>query len=196
MPVPPTFGTYASGFAVFTTWNPGDHSSQIALTGSNLIATCSSTPPNTAGVRSTTSRSSGKLHLEFTINAISGIGAAWPLYGLANASLNMSNNTAGTTRDSIEAQRNGVTFFNNVNLGAIDTYVAGNTIALEVDFGTLQVWFQKLGGTGRKGPFSIASAITPYFIYTESNGVGSQVVLNVGATSFAISPTAGFSAWG
>lgn len=180
----------------FSTWNPADKTAEIGLTAGNLIATVNSTAAITSGVRGTAGHSTGAWHFELTFGGAIAAFAVYPLYGTAALALNMANGSYSATNNGMAAQFDGRVFFNNVNVGMTDVPVAGDTMAVEMDFTAAQMFVQKLGGTGRKGPFSFAGIVGTQFPILNAALLGPIATLNVGASAFLLPVTGGFSPWG
>lgn len=176
-----------------STWNPLDKASTLVLSGGNLTATCS--PAGDAAVRGTTSKTSGKLHFEVTINS-AGAFPSYPEFGLANGSADLNADLGTADDNSVDVDPTGGVYVHNVSLGSIDAYGVGNTVALEIDFSLAQIWITKLGGTGRKGPFSVSALGATLYAIAQVRSTSDSITINFGATAFAITPTSGFSAWG
>lgn len=170
-------------------WNPSDKSSLIVLSNSNLTCTALSST-GTGGIRSTTSKASGKWHLEATMGTINNMG-----FGLANAVADLT--TLGQTNNAIMWNPDGDVFINATIVATVDAYTTGDTVSLEFDEDAKTLFLQKLGGTGRSASISYAAlsgAVFAAFI-ANSGGGGSALTANFGASAFAITPTSGFGAF-
>lgn len=172
-------------------WNPADAALALSFSADNLTATNTNNLPS--NVRGTLGHTSGKYHFE--ILSVTGGLFEHANLGVADATASLTAAT-GTNTHSIRVQDNGGVFFNGSSIGPVDIWTAGDTIALEVDLGTSQLWVQKVGGTGRKGPFSFSGIGAPVFPILATATNTTSATANFGASSFAISPTSGFSAWG
>lgn len=174
-----------------TTLNPSDKAAAGTLSGGNLTATFAGT--SAAAVRSTTSKSTGKWHFEATFNAVASasnlsVGVVPSTYSLTSVTEFAS--PGGVVTSGGYVNENGGGGFN-----ADSWSVAGNTIAFEFDADTNQFWVEKVGGTGRKGPFTMGTIGDTFAVAGSRNLDGNQVTLNFGASAFAITPTSGFLAW-
>ena len=173
-----------------STLNPLDKAPGITLSNGNLTATNNNSA--IANVRSTTPRTSGKLKFEITCG-VTGAPSS-PSFGLATASASLTVNI-GTDLNSLDVDRAGGVFYNNLNIGASDPYVSGSIISLEVDFAGLTLFTQVFGGS-RLGPFALPPLLSPAFVIVDAFNLNNSMTVNFGATAFAIAPTAGYSAWG
>jgi hypothetical protein len=88
-----TVGTACSSTA--TTWNPSDKSADITLSNSNLTASQSTTTGSWRSVRSTSSKSTGKLYFEITMSAYDN-GNGW-IWGFSDGSSNLSSFSGSDT---------------------------------------------------------------------------------------------------
>jgi hypothetical protein len=197
VPVLGSFGALSSrafgfGAGAASTLSPTDKAAGITLSNGNLTAT--NTSGTVSNVRSTTSRGSGSYHVEFAIVNTGGR-PSYPAPGFGNGSASLTLDM-GQDANSCSYDRSGAVFYNGVNLGAVDAFTSGAVLALEIALGTSQLWVQLLGGTGRKGPFSVSGLSTPIFVMVGTKGLGEAVTVNFGAAPFSITPTSGFSPWG
>lgn len=195
-----------------TTWNPNDKSATITLSGNNLLATNSS---GTAAVRSTSSKSSGKVCWEVAATTISG---NWDV-GLANANYILS------TGDGLGSDSNGIgfdpnyalasnsalgVFFQSLLTSAADSTgdVNGAAVTMCADFGAQLYWvtsprMRSLGSTWNNsgsadpatgtGGLSLSGLTCPCFVAWQ-DGEAASATLNT-AGPFAVSTPSGFMAW-
>ncbi len=171
--------------------NLSDKDANITLTNGNLTASTATTA--NAAVRSITSRTTGRYHFEATLNVNSG-GATCGV-GIVPVSFVM-NSVARFASPGGFVTVNGFVDENGsggVNADAWST--VGNTVAIEVDLDTDQFWVEKVGGTGRKGPF-VTGAMAATFAVVGLTTSTDQITINTGQSAFAITPTSGFSAFG
>lgn len=184
-----------------TTWNPLDKESHIVLSNGNLTAT------NTLGgsdvlVRSTTSKTAGKLYLECNMTSVSSEGAI----GVANSS-EVLTNFLGQTNNSIGIYKSGHIFLNGVNVLSGPSFVNADTVGVAIDFGGNLIWFRNTAGptvwnaggtadpaTGIGGQ-SIAAITGPFFGCADVSNSTSFLTVNFGATAFAASAPTGYLAW-
>lgn len=180
--------------AVPSTFNPANINADLALSNGNLTATRSGSASATAGGKGTLPKTTGSWHVEFTITSI--VGAVNVTIG---AALEAFSNTATlTAAGSGGVRSDGSTNVNGVAQAASDTFTTGDIIAVEYDATAGNLWLQKLGGTGRKGPFTLpagAGIVPAATVGGGATGVGSVININAGQSAFAITPTGGFSAW-
>jgi len=120
---------------VATTWNPND-STGITLSNNSLSATISGAGP-LWGVRSTTSKSSGKYCWEVTANTLTG---SWAT-GVASSSWTLGQGGTPNAIQFVPSDTQTV-FYNNVALtnGGTDASVSGETMAECADFGAQLLW--------------------------------------------------------
>jgi len=170
--------------------NPADKTADVTLSNANLTAEMTATA--NGNVRGTLGRSSGKYHFEALY--ILDVGGGSSGIGIFTSAFSISGNPRFASAAGFYAE-SGYVNENGVGGVTADGFTTGDTIAIEVDFGAAQFWVQKLGGTGRKGPFVYGGAGTYFPLVGMSNPLESYTV-NFGATAFAITPTSGFSAWG
>lgn len=186
-----------------TTWNSSDKSG-ISLSTDDLTATITTT--NNNGIRSTTSRSSGKAYLEFTFGQVSN---GFTFVGCANSSWDETQvDSLGRDANSFSYQSNGFCFIANdnshTNIG--DSFTVGDTVQLCIDFDAKLYWCTKnndgnwngvsanpAAGTGGYD-FSVIAG--PYFVAYCSANTGDNTTVNFGASPFSFTAPTGFSAWG
>lgn len=224
MPVPTQFGVLASGHGgggSSTTLNPLDCSSSISLAAGNLRATRNTvTPPRWVSVRSTTSKTTGKVYVEATvIISVANIHTDGDGVGFANTSFAIDNgvsdcylgndpgeNSVGITTDGILRQGGPAAIISGTAWG-----VAGDICGVAVDIGARLMWFRKSpAGIWNANPsanpatgvggYALAGGLAsgPLFVGACAvNGVTPDTVqINFGSTAFSGAIPAGFSAWG
>lgn len=129
----------------WATWNPGDKSASIDLTGGNLIATRNGTADGTTQlVRATSAKSSGKWYFEVLSNTPTV--SPFILFGLAPSTLSLSSFPGATSDSWAYYQQSGEKWTNNSGAayGAVwDT--DGDIIGLAVDLTAGKVWWAKNG---------------------------------------------------
>src|SRR6185437_4230 len=198
-----------------TTWNPSDKTSGITLSNTNHTA---SWTLKQNGVRSTSSKSTGKFYFEATFtNGGGGSGFSLPGLGFANAleTFTSGNGGSGVTSNSLGTYINGggQAYINgsNVSTFASSYDVSPVTTFIAVDIGSKLLWISQSNksgvwnnsapanpatGTGGINISSLASG--PYFICCgcDSNITGGATcTLNAGDSAFVGSIPSGFSAW-
>lgn len=179
---------------IFSTLNPLDAAVGWAFSNANLTGSWTN-PPNVGDVRGTLSHATGQWHFEVTITNGTGGFTDYPRCGIANAAMAL-NSDLGSTADSVGYEKSGALILNSVSLGLVDAFVTGDVIAFEPDFSLKTLAVQKLGGTGRKGPFPITTLTLPAFVAFGGHSGLDVMTLNVGASAFAIAPTGGYAPWG
>jgi hypothetical protein len=166
---------------VYATWNPSDKDAAIALSSGNLTLTATPTGSNTACVRATIGKTSGKWYWEITVSALSGIA-----YRMGVADSTHSLTAALTTilgDDSQEAW--------SIGGGAGSTVYS---ILLDMDNHTLDYWIDGVDGavnydisTGMTG------AVYPCISATATGGSRSVTsAVNFGASAFSQTMPAGY----
>lgn len=201
--------TCTGGGGVQTTWNPSDNFNST-LTGNNLI----STSVGTAGVRSTTSKSSGKFCAE--VIASTNLTGDWDV-GLADSTMpldgsngGLGGDTHGIGFDLLSGPGLGI-FFNNVVLSSFATSgdVTGAAATMCFDLGAKLGWFTSPYMRAQGNPWnnsatanpatatgglSISGLTCPCFIAYQNFEAASAATLNTRAP-FAVGLPAGFAAW-
>lgn len=178
-----------------TTWNPSDKSSLITLSGGDLTAERSA-GGSFAGVRSTTSKTTGKHHFEVTAVVLPSGSGPYAYCGVANAVFDMTTNPAfGDYTNNIAFRAGGAVFAGGdaVYSNPATAFTTGETIAIEVDVDakTFDVY---VDGAWR-GPFSY-SFTGAVFAFFETFAFADKVTVNFGASAFLITPQSGYTAWG
>jgi len=171
--------------------NPSDKAAAITLSNSNRTATISGT--SNAAVRSVTSHTTGKYHFEATMNVSAagnteGIGVVPSTFGLTDVARFASPGGFYAASGYVDENGGG-----GVNA---DAWTVGDTVVFEPDLDTDQFWVEKVGGTGRKGPFTMGSIAATFAVVGLTNDTD-QITVNFGQAAWAKTPTAGFEApWG
>lgn len=188
---------------VASTLDPA-RTSLATLSNGNL--TIASTATNGIGI-STSSRNSGKYHLEITANHSTSANLA---YGLVKASFNL-NNWVGQDANSFGVW-SGIgsfqTYFNNVGSSIMTGgWGQGDVVAFEFDLSARLLWF--LNRTSSSpwnvntfanpatgvGGISFSGLTGPYFFCANPYATGTITTVNFGATPFSVTPSSGFWAW-
>lgn len=191
-----------------TTWNPSDKVANISLTGSNLIATTTSTAQG--GLRAVDSLSAGKCYWEVTLGVVA-TGSSG--LGLSKAGISLTarfyvNNASGVGLAGVSTAR--VLVVDGVNVGPslTGTWTAGVVVCTAVDL-TSQLLWMRLGAAGLwngvagnnpatgVGGVSIAGfgGGTAVFPHGFMLGVsGSQYTANFGDSAFVGAVPSGFYA--
>lgn len=185
--------------AAASMWNPSDKTSDIALSGADLVAT--STASAYHGVRGTTSKSSGKWYFEVT--ATFGNSLSWAV-GVAQSSFDMTQVVTSSPNAYIY-RGNGTTYNSTSSSTTLSAASSGNVIQVAVDLSTGKIWWglngtwmgggNPSGGTGEAFTISGAPTVFP-LAYRFTNPSTNTWTANFGGSAFAYSPPSGYSAWG
>jgi hypothetical protein len=188
-----------------TTWNPSDEF-QVTLSNGNLTATCAAS--TVCGARSTSSKSTGKWYLEFTVTE-----QGSTIYvGFANSSFDLSGAPSG---NGLGRDLNGVGWqteigpvnLNNSTIGTAASNTQGDVDSMAIDFDNHLVWFRDAAGnwnnsstanpaTGAGGfSFSGINAGPFFFAFDVINGSGERQIIANFAGPFSESIPSGFSPW-
>ena len=169
-----------------STWSSADATvSAITLSNGNLTAT-----PGPGGgwqtIRNTASKTSGLLYVEFK----AGGGNQYNTFGLASAGitvtadLGLSNYSCGITLSNNATIVSSGFTANITAVGAVYTPVAGDVVALAVNFTTGQIWIAYNNAWLASG--NPAAGTTPFVTF---------VLATTGALFAAMSQTSGGGAW-
>lgn len=182
-----TTTTIISGLS-FNTWNSSDKDSSVALSNSNLTATFSG---SAGGVRATTGKSSGKWYWEVTVTSWGSPGPA--TIGVADSSAALTT-ILGNDIHGWSYNSNGNEFHNASATAYAATFTTGDVIGVALDLSAGTITFYKNGTSQGVAYSSLSGTLYPAC----SNGNSSALVLtaNFGATAFAYSIPAGYSAFG
>lgn len=176
-------------------FDPANKSADFTLSNGNLTSTRTASATTIANAKATLPKTTGSWHVEFTLTAQ--VGGAGVVFGVALSAFSNTTSTGGAGTGA--AKSSGGIAVDGTSYGAAgDTFTTGDIVAVELDATTGNVYFQKLGGTGRKGPYPIAvgAGLVPLFgMENGASGVNSVVNINAGQSAFAITPTGGFLAW-
>jgi len=196
----------------FTVWDTVQKSSNLTLSGGNLIATGGIA---LSGVRAADTQTSGKFYFEITTGAT--YATSQNSIGICNGSVSSSNiaNTMGSSLLNIAVviKGSGNIFVNNVNSSlTIGSFATSTVIGVAVDLTAKLIWFRK-GAAGSwnatsgsandpatgTGGASIASIAPPYQNFYPAigfGGSGDTATANFGATAFTGSVPSGYtSGW-
>jgi endoglucanase len=193
-----------------TTWNAGDKSSTITLSGGNLVATSATTVPQS--VRSTTTKSTGKVYFEVIANTVT----TNYTVGICNSSFPLN------LPSQLGSETNGVGFYpvsptNAIFLNGADLSqgshadVNAAVIAVAFDATNHLIWFSSTRmradgfpwnnsttanpATGTGGISLAGLAPGPYYVVFNTLDNGSVATVNFGATTFAQTVPSGFVGW-
>jgi len=198
--------TFAKPASQAQTWDTGFSVPEIAYSDGDLTA--ANTQPSGAGfpnVRSSTTRSSGKLHAEITWNDLVTAGSGSAVIGLATPGF--PNSTAPGNAASGEGSwtlfRNGSAVHDGSITGGGPTLNDGDVARLDVDFDSGDLW---LGGpSGYHGGGDPAAGTDPTFTIPPGSyhlqagcfrlGGNDNLTVNFGASAFNYVVPAGFQSW-
>ncbi len=185
---------------VSTVFNASDKSSGITLSNGNVTA--SESDSTNQGVRSNTSKNSGKWFFSFVLNARANVGDWCP--GLATSSANLAGgfNAAGLMvyRDNGQAWDEG---------SLIGTYTSVPTdgtgkLSVAVDFDAGKLWFgvsdtwvnsgDPTNGTNPTMTFTANS--TWHIVYKSDNAGGTSTATLYPDTANGLTVPSGFGLWG
>lgn len=183
-----------------TTLNPADTSVNITLSNGNLTGTWNG---SAGSVRSTTSKSTGKLYFEATHNVVKVVAGV----GLVNAAYAITGFT--NTANTIYARFEAVTIQGNgTNLGSSNNFpAAGQVASFAVDLAGALFWTRVQGGNWNNnatnnpatgvGGISFSYLTGPFFAFAgaAAGTTGEQSTLNFGGSAFSFAVPAGFQAW-
>lgn len=196
-------GTFKSSGGSSTTWNPSDKSANINLADGNLEAITSGS--SFAGVRSTTSYSTGKYYAELTVTNLSS--QVW--FGIANSSASLSNFPGSDTNGMGLRCTSSSTFvlvYNNSAIVPPGTW-SGTIMQIALDMTDGLIWFNVQNLTNGwnanataspstgTGGFSITSAypITGSILFDFTGAFNSDVgTANFGNSAYTYTPPSGF----
>jgi hypothetical protein len=185
--------------AQLITWNPSDSGAGITLSNGNLDLVSNG---SFYAVRATLSRSTGKFHYEQTLVAAS---TSNLIFGWMDSGASLSNfvgNSAkgfGVNSTTTMTYNTGYTTSNAWSLAAP---VQGDVVMFEIDYDAGKAWAGKNGTWSASG--DPAAGTNPWVTFTASAALfpaGSsfdashKLRANFGATAFAYTPSAGFSAY-
>lgn len=198
------------------TFDPSHVQSGNTLSGANLTVT-GPTSGNYAGVISTNVHSytnqGVKLYYEVTAVAVSSSIPAnqAPCIGISNGII---FSDPGSDNNSLTAQSSGGIYSNGSQVGSNQTWTTGDILAVAIDLAGAKFWIKNLtsggwnqGTGGTQDPASGAGGISFSNLSTGSHecvievwttghwGTSDKMTLNTGASSFAGTIPAGFSAW-
>jgi hypothetical protein len=209
VPPPPV----ATPLEVASTWNPSDMGPFVVLSGGNLVA--SGEPPGTpdsTGVRSNTSRTSGKRYFEVRVEDGSGDSAVG--IGTVGADYEHSYETHLSQVAGVDLQ-SGLIYVNS-GVGTLiepdGILVFPSTVCVAVDFGASRMWIRVVGGTNvgnwngsaAQNPSTGAGGINisslfptqaAYAIALFPAQTSQRRTINFGATAFAQTIPTGFVPW-
>lgn len=196
-----------------TAWNPADKSANLALSGSNLIATANA---NGAAVRSSTSYATGKRYAEYLINAFTGGQDCAVGIGTALSYMGEDFNLYPGVGDDESAvlychATAAVLAANGSNVVAYGVGAgASAVIRLAVDIPGRQLWMALGAGnwnnspaadpaTGAGGVSLVAPTLSRFYLFMRAwpyGGASPQATMRPKASAFGYAIPDGFTAWG
>jgi hypothetical protein len=195
----------ATGGQAATTWNPADKSAIITLSGGNLVV--GTTGGTDAAVRSIKSQTATKIYYEITW-ATNSFGADTSC-GICTgaASLTMGANSIGAC---LIYANGGQMWFNGTDLATlIGTAAVNDVYCMAIDLVNQRFWARRNGGnwnnsgtanpatnTGGVNISALFAATNAFAVVTANQILNPLATANFGATAFAQTMPAGFSAWG
>lgn len=193
-----------------TTLNPSQTTSSGVLSNGDLTLTTSSVSWQNS--ISTTSKSSGKLYFEVTVNSVGGTNAV----GVGLAQSLPSGNLVGTFTNQLGWDNSNSSFYaNNVQKTGSNVVPNNTTLCVAVDFGNTNVWYRwsnnsqwNLGGSdnpttnafGLNGASWYSGALAtnlftaPLFVALSVYNT-SELTVNFGNSPFVMEIPSGFSGW-
>src|SRR5215472_115774 len=217
-PVPAGFSAWGGGgVGATTTWNPADKGAHITLSANNLLATMAAGSAGDEGVRSTTSKSSGKWVYEMGYNfpggAVSDTGC-----GIANGSATFPGlGGNGNLGAMLFMGASGPLYVNTFHYGSpvnSNWTSAAMTTMWALDVGNNKLWFAtsnnglwnndvlanqnpatNTGGINLTTPAGVTGPYYAACVITAGN-TGQAFSVNFGQSAFVNAVPSGFSAWG
>jgi hypothetical protein len=193
-------------FGIVSTWSAADVAAQPPLTLSNGGLTVSSTGSGWRTVRNTTSKTSGKLYIEISIDSTD----FWSgqMFGFANASFDVSpiNTYLGSANYSVGLQTQSGGFGSSgftVNYSGLPNGEVGSTWGLAIDFAAGKIWIAFRGtwvnsSDPAAGTLPIVSFVpaTVGALYAAASTSSIQVLTihSIAASQMYAAPS-GFKAW-
>ena len=189
-----------------TTWNPADKSVNITLSNGNLTATNGATAGDN-GVRSVTSKSTGKYYVEFTITGV--LGGPDTGIGIATSSAALTIGATSTGGLICYAGTGNIYFngsFTSISTGG--STGIGTVWCMAIDLANSKGWFRINGGnwngSGTDNPATNTGGINIATLFPTNaayaffcaNANAAGVTANFGGTAFSFTVPSGFTAWG
>src|SRR6516164_5442777 len=202
----PLLWSHPSTGGTSTTWNPADKSANITLSNGNLTATNGASAGDN-GVRSVTSKSTGKYYVEFTITGV--LSGADTGIGIATGSAPLTIG-ATSTGGFICYPGTGNIYFNGSFTGVTPggSTGIGTVWCMAIDLVNSKGWFRINGGnwdgSGTDNPATNTGGINIATLFPTNaayaffcaNANAAGVTANFGTSAFSFTVPSGFSAWG
>lgn len=200
---------FMAGGGETSAWDPANKDANLTLSSSNFTAELSTGIFDSGGVRSLTSKSSGKLYAELTL-VVWNAGQSRGGFGVGT-SANATTDTYFWGTDSTSASYaelggGSLLYYNSGTSDSATTLAQGQIIGLAVDVpnhliywsnnGTWQASGNPSAGTGGKNYITT----NPIYLFAGlrhgTSGSGEKVTLNTGGSAFSYAIPTGFTAWG
>jgi hypothetical protein len=193
----PGFGAFTpatGGGGTGTTWNSADKSGDITLSGSDLIATRATGTASYVGVRSVSSKSSGKYYFEIEVTYVGSGGNEG--FGVANGTASLTNYPGGDLNSIGEFPDNtsSAIYINAGSVGTLGSIASATRIGVAVDLDTDVVGFTLNGSSYSDEDISTLNA-GPYFIMGSLYGNATAVRLYTSSASWSWSARSGHGEW-
>lgn len=176
-----------------TTWNPSDKQTDIVLSFGNTVASISG---SIGGVRSTTSKSSGKIYFEVVATSASEVCEI----GIANSSADITSFLGGDGNSVVYLSNGNIVFGGSGN--SVNTYTDGDVIGVAVDlpnhlvyFALNNAWQNSANPASGAGGTNYLTSANPMFAAVVMSASGSESVTEKFGPSFTYTPPSGYSAW-
>lgn len=199
------------GGGVAATWDPATLNGAAGSLSVDKLTVFTPDADTYTNVRSTTSRSTGKVHVEATLTFVGPADGGETAFGIVPSTWDYTDVTGSGLLPGLAASA----FLGYVKEGAADAtqtfYTApmtsGQTAAIEADLDAGKGWIKDQGATGWIGGGDPAAGTSPSFTFTPGTFyVGAQmysgddstpvsVEVNLGASAFSVAVSTGFSAW-
>lgn len=139
----------AAGGGGAAAWNPADAGSSLTISGTGNVTMLYTGATFGAhySVRSTTSHSTGKFYVEFTMS-VGSSGAS--KVGLMDAGAPINPGYIGQQLYGIGYETTNAVFYNNgsnISNGFMPTFTTGDVIGMAVDLVNNRIWWRKNGGS-------------------------------------------------
>ncbi len=182
------------------TWNPADKTTNVTLSNGDLTANRNGGGSTWQGVRATTSESTGKFYVEFTVDVLNG--SSHSRVGVLDGSSTLQDGP-GESATGWDVKNNGTKENNGVQGGGYGTaWSASDVIMMAVDLTNSKIWWGKNGtwfssgdpavGTN-PGFTNLSGAVYPVFAgFVNQNNT---YTANFGASDFVHTAPTGFLAW-
>ena len=194
-PIRPPIASAAS----YTTWNSADKAAEITLSGSDLVAT-HSTSTNYGGVRTVASKTTGKFYWEVTYTT----GGTEDYIGVAKAGASLAAYLGSDTNGwGFYMQSNDVYYSAGLAFSGSGSVSAASVIMFATDHDAGKLWVGVGGswrnsgdpaaGTGHVNSASLFAGIAIYPCFISKGATAGAATANFGASAFSHSVPSGFT---